>query len=59
MGRGVARSTAGVAARGRLVRRTRCSAIVIVGGLTFFQALALSPLVEHLAMTVGPLFSAN
>jgi len=35
------------------------SAIVIVGGLTFFQALALSPLVEHLAMTAGTLFSAN
>jgi K+-transporting ATPase ATPase A chain len=55
----VARSTAGVAARGRLIRRTPCSAIVIVGGLTFFQALALSPLVEHLAMTAGTLFSAN
>jgi K+-transporting ATPase ATPase A chain len=32
---------------------------VIVGGLTFFQALALSPLVGHLAMTAGTLFSAN
>jgi K+-transporting ATPase ATPase A chain len=30
--------------------------IVIVGGLTFFPALALGPLVEHLAMTSGTLF---
>jgi potassium-transporting ATPase potassium-binding subunit len=30
--------------------------IVIVGGLTFFPALALGPLVEHLAMTAGQLF---
>ena len=30
--------------------------IVIVGGLTFFPALALGPLVEHLAMTTGSLF---
>jgi K+-transporting ATPase ATPase A chain len=30
--------------------------IVIVGGLTFFPALALGPLVEHLAMTAGTLF---
>ncbi len=27
--------------------------IVIVGGLTFFPALALGPIVEHLAMTAG------
>jgi len=33
--------------------------IVIVGGLTFFPALALGPLVEHLAMTAGTLFSSN
>jgi K+-transporting ATPase ATPase A chain len=33
--------------------------IVIVGGLTFFPALALGPIVEHLAMTAGTLFSAN
>ena len=33
--------------------------IVIVGGLTFFPALALGPVVEHLAMTAGTLFSAN
>jgi hypothetical protein len=32
---------------------------MIVGGRTLFQALALSPLVEHLAMTAGTLFSAN
>ena len=30
--------------------------IVIVGGLTFFPALALGPLVEHLAMTAGAVF---
>jgi potassium-transporting ATPase potassium-binding subunit len=30
--------------------------VLIVGGLTFFPALALGPLVEHLAMTAGTLF---
>jgi K+-transporting ATPase ATPase A chain len=30
--------------------------ILIVGGLTFFPALALGPLVEHLAMQAGTLF---
>jgi K+-transporting ATPase ATPase A chain len=30
--------------------------IVIIGGLTFFPALALGPIVEHLAMTAGNLF---
>ncbi|MFD1626305.1 potassium-transporting ATPase subunit KdpA [Azospirillum griseum] len=30
--------------------------ILIVGGLTFFPALALGPIVEHLAMTAGTLF---
>jgi potassium-transporting ATPase potassium-binding subunit len=30
--------------------------ILIVGGLTFFPALALGPLVEHLAMTAGQVF---
>jgi len=30
--------------------------ILIVGGLTFFPALALGPIVEHLAMTGGTLF---
>jgi K+-transporting ATPase ATPase A chain len=30
--------------------------IMIVGGLTFFPALALGPLVEHLAMSAGTLF---
>ena len=30
--------------------------IVIVGGLTFFPALALGPIVEHLAMQAGGLF---
>ena len=33
--------------------------IVIIGGLTFFPALALGPIVEHLAMTAGTLFSSN
>ncbi len=30
--------------------------ILIVGGLTFFPALALGPLVEHLSMNAGMLF---
>ena len=30
--------------------------ILIVGGLTFFPALALGPIVEHLAMLGGTLF---
>jgi K+-transporting ATPase ATPase A chain len=30
--------------------------IVIVGGLTFFPALALGPIVEHLAMRAGTMF---
>src|SRR4030081_2403255 len=30
--------------------------IVIVGGLTFFPALALGPIVEHLASTAGASF---
>jgi len=33
--------------------------ILIIGGLTFFPALALGPIVEHLAMTSGTLYSAN
>ena len=33
--------------------------IVIIGGLTFFPALALGPIVEHLAMSAGTLFSSN
>jgi K+-transporting ATPase ATPase A chain len=33
--------------------------IVIVGGLTFFPALALGPIVEHLAMRAGTSFSSN
>ena len=32
------------------------SVIVIIGGLTFFPALALGPVIEHLAMTAGRLF---
>jgi K+-transporting ATPase ATPase A chain len=30
--------------------------VLIVGGLTFFPALALGPVVEHLAMRAGSLF---
>ena len=30
--------------------------ILIVGGLTFFPALALGPIVEQLAMTAGTVF---
>jgi len=33
--------------------------IVIVGGLTFFPALALGPIVEHLAQIAGTTFSSN
>ena len=33
--------------------------ILIVGGLTFFPALALGPVVEHLAMLAGQSFSAS
>jgi potassium-transporting ATPase potassium-binding subunit len=33
--------------------------ILIVGGLTFFPALALGPIVEHLAMISGTLYSSN
>ncbi len=33
--------------------------ILIIGGLTFFPALALGPLVEHLAIGAGTLFAAN
>src|SRR5579862_1192678 len=33
--------------------------IVIVGGLTFFPALALGPIVEQLAINAGALFSSN
>ena len=30
--------------------------VLIIGGLTFFPALALGPIVEHLAMRAGTLF---
>jgi K+-transporting ATPase ATPase A chain len=33
--------------------------IVIVGGLTFFPALALGPIVEQLAINAGALFASN
>jgi K+-transporting ATPase ATPase A chain len=33
--------------------------IVIVGGLTFFPALALGPIVEQLAQNAGTLFTSN
>jgi K+-transporting ATPase ATPase A chain len=33
--------------------------ILILGGLTFFPALALGPIVEHFAMIAGTLFASN
>ena len=33
--------------------------ILIIGGLTFFPALALGPVVEHIAMNAGTLFAAT
>src|SRR5215468_7748214 len=33
--------------------------ILIVGGLTFFPALALGPIVEQIAMSAGTLFASN
>ncbi len=33
-----------------------CGVILIIGGLTFFPALALGPIVEHLAMHTGNLY---
>jgi K+-transporting ATPase ATPase A chain len=33
--------------------------ILIIGGLTFFPALALGPIVEHLAMIAGDTFAAS
>jgi K+-transporting ATPase ATPase A chain len=33
--------------------------ILIMGGLTFFPALALGPIVEHLSMAAGTLFPLN
>jgi K+-transporting ATPase ATPase A chain len=33
--------------------------ILIVGGLTFFPALALGPVVEHLAMIAGQTFASG
>jgi K+-transporting ATPase ATPase A chain len=33
--------------------------IVIIGGLTFFPALALGPIIEQLAVNAGTLFSSN
>jgi K+-transporting ATPase ATPase A chain len=30
--------------------------VLIIGGLTFFPALALGPIVEHMAMRAGLLF---
>jgi len=32
------------------------SVVLIMGGLIFFPALALGPVVEHLLMTAGKLF---
>jgi len=33
--------------------------ILIIGGLTFFPALALGPIVEHFAMTAGTTYASN
>jgi len=33
--------------------------IIIIGGLTFFPALALGPIVEQLAINAGTVFSSN
>jgi potassium-transporting ATPase potassium-binding subunit len=33
--------------------------ILIMGGLTFFPALALGPVVEHLAMITGQIFTTG
>jgi len=33
--------------------------ILIIGGLTYFPALALGPVVEHLAMNAGTLFAST
>jgi K+-transporting ATPase ATPase A chain len=41
---------------GRLFVGLLAGVILIVGGLTFFPALALGPVVEHLAMRAGQLF---
>ncbi len=35
------------------------SVILIIGGLTFFPALALGPIAEHFAMLAGTLFAAS
>jgi K+-transporting ATPase ATPase A chain len=40
----------------RPVRRSVVGVILIVGGLTYFPALALGPVVEHFSMNAGKLF---
>jgi potassium-transporting ATPase potassium-binding subunit len=42
--------------RGPLFVGLLVGVILIVGGLTFFPALALGPLVEHLLMLAGQVF---
>ena len=42
--------------RQRLYSALLVGTILIVGGLTFFPALALGPVVEHLAMLAGQTF---
>src|SRR5262249_5193038 len=44
---------------GRLFVRLGLRVLVIIGGLTFFPALALGPLVEQLAQVAGTTFEAN
>jgi K+-transporting ATPase ATPase A chain len=45
-----------VATHGMQVVVLVAGVILIVGGLTFFPALSLGPVVEHLAMTAGQTF---
>ena len=44
---------------GAAVRRPSVGVIVIFGGLTFFPALALGPIVEHLALIAGQTFASG
>ena len=41
---------------GRLFVGLLVGVILIIGGLTYFPALALGPIVEHFAMTAGTLY---
>ena len=52
----IAASTGTFPTTGGLFIGLTVGVILIVGGLTFFPALALGPIVEHLAMTAGTVF---